>query len=97
MIQSFMDIIILQHLKNNNPMSGYDIIRYLHKKFHMLLSPGTVYSILYTLERQNLIEGSTNQRKRVYKLTEQGEKLLRQVQVTREHIYAVFSSVFSEV
>jgi len=92
-----MDVIILKHLANNNPMSGYDVIRYLHRKFHVLLSPGTVYSILYTLERENLIEGNMSQRKRLYKLTDQGEKYLREINVTRDSIHAVFSSVFSEV
>jgi DNA-binding PadR family transcriptional regulator len=92
-----MDIIILKHLKNNHPMSGYDVIKYLHKKFHMLPSPGTVYSILYSLERQNLIEGKMNQGKRVYKLANQGENLLNQICSTRNNIKSVLSSIFSEV
>jgi DNA-binding PadR family transcriptional regulator len=92
-----MDIIILKHLKNNHPMSGYDVIKYLHKKFHMLPSPGAVYSLLYSLERKNLIKGNTNQGKRVYKLTNRGEELLREISITRNHIHAVFSSVFSEL
>jgi DNA-binding PadR family transcriptional regulator len=92
-----MDIIILKHLKNNHPMSGYDVIKYLHKNFHMLPSPGAVYSLLYSLERKNLIKGNTNQGKRVYKLTNRGEELLREISITRNYIHAVFSSVFSEV
>jgi len=92
-----MDIIILKHLKNNYPMSGYDIIKYLHKKFHMLPSSGTVYSLLYSLERKNLIKGNMNQRKRLYELTDQGEKFLRDICITSNHVLALFSSVFSEV
>jgi DNA-binding PadR family transcriptional regulator len=95
-IQNFMDIIILTHLKNNSPMSGYDVIKYLHKKFGMLPSSGAVYSLMYSLERKNLIKGNMNPRKRVYKLTSQGEKILREIRVTKNHIHAVFSSVFSE-
>jgi len=37
---------------------------------------GTVYSLLYSLERNGLIEGTWNERKRVYKLTEKGEKII---------------------
>jgi DNA-binding PadR family transcriptional regulator len=92
-----MDIIILKQLKNNSSSSGYDVIKYLHKKFHMLPSPGTIYSILYTLERQNLIEGKMNQRKRVYKLTLLGEKHLKNIVDTKTHIQAFFSYIFSEV
>jgi len=97
MIQNFMDIIVLKHLKNNHPLSGYDIIKYLHKKFQMLPSPGTVYSILYALERQNLIEGKMNHGKRVYKLTNQGEKSLRNISLTKPHIQALISNIFSDV
>jgi DNA-binding PadR family transcriptional regulator len=96
-IQDFMDIIILKHLKNNHPMSGYDVIKYLHKNFHMLPSPGAVYSLLYSLERQNLIQGYVNNGKRVYKLANQGENLLNQICSTRNNIQSVLSSIFSEV
>jgi DNA-binding PadR family transcriptional regulator len=96
-IQDFMDIIILKHLKNNHPMSGYDVIKYLHRKFHMLASPGAVYSILYSLERQDLIEGKISQGKRVYKLTDQGEKRLRNTDTSKTHIQSLLSYIFSEV
>jgi len=92
-----MDIIILKHLKNNHPMSGYDVIKYLHKNFHMLPSPGAVYSLLYALERQNLIEGNAIQGKRVYNLTSQGETCLKDIGVAKTRIQALLSYVFSEV
>lgn len=91
-----MDIIILKRLRTTNPLSGYDIIKYLHRKFHILPSPGTVYSILYALERQNLIEGNISQEKRLYRLTNQGEKLLNQIGSTKNHIHACISFIFSE-
>jgi DNA-binding PadR family transcriptional regulator len=90
-----MDIIILKHLKNNHPMSGYDVIRYLHRKFHMLPSSGTVYSLLYALERQKLIEGRIDNGKRVYKLTSQGEKLLTNICTAKTNIQSFLSYIFS--
>ncbi|MEX2737537.1 MAG: hypothetical protein Q6356_000510 [Candidatus Wukongarchaeota archaeon] len=33
-----------------------------------------MYSLLYSLERNGLVEGACDERKRVYKLTEKGEK-----------------------
>jgi DNA-binding PadR family transcriptional regulator len=72
-IKNFMDIIILAELRNG-PMSGYDVISFIHNKFHLLVSSGTVYSLLYSLERNGLIEGTWNERKRVYKLTEKVQK-----------------------
>ena len=49
-IKSFMDIIILAELRNGS-MSGYDVISFIHNKFNLLVSSGTVYSMLYSLER----------------------------------------------
>jgi DNA-binding PadR family transcriptional regulator len=94
-IQNFMDIIILKQLKNDQPISGYDIIKYLHKEFHILPSSGTVYSILYSLERQNLIQGKANNGKRVYKLTDKGEELLLNICIAKTNIQSFLSYIFS--
>jgi DNA-binding PadR family transcriptional regulator len=77
-IKNFMDIIILAGLKTG-PLSGYDVISFIHNKFHLLVSSGTVYSLLYSLERNGLIEGTWNERKRVYKLTEKGEETIETI------------------
>jgi DNA-binding PadR family transcriptional regulator len=58
----------------NEPISGYDVISFIHNKFGFLASSGTVYSLLYSLERNGLVEGIWIERKRVYKLTEKGAK-----------------------
>jgi DNA-binding PadR family transcriptional regulator len=74
-IKNFMDIIIMTELRNSS-LSGYDVISYIHNKFNLLVSSGTVYSLLYSLERNGLVEGVWEERKRVYKLTEKGEKTI---------------------
>jgi DNA-binding PadR family transcriptional regulator len=73
-----MDIIMLNELKNDS-MSGYDVIGYIHKKFGVLLSSGTIYSHLYALERDGLIRGTIDKKKRIYELTEKGEQTLENV------------------
>jgi len=60
-------------------MSGYDVISYIHNKFRLLVSSGTVYSLLYSLERQGLIQGIWNERKRVYTLTDKGRKTIEAI------------------
>jgi DNA-binding PadR family transcriptional regulator len=77
-IKNFMDIIILAELRNG-PIGGYDVMSYIHNKFHLLVSSGTVYSLLYSLERNGLIEGTLNERKRVYELTEKGKKTIETI------------------
>jgi DNA-binding PadR family transcriptional regulator len=74
-IKNFMDVIIMTELQNGS-LSGYDVISYIHNKFNLLVSSGTVYSLLYSLERNGLVEGTWDERKRVYKLTEKGEKTI---------------------
>ena len=77
-IKEFMDVIILAKLRDG-PASGYDVISLIDKRFHILMSPGTVYSMLYSLERQQLVEGSWSARKRVYRLTDQGRKVIETI------------------
>lgn len=71
-IKNFVDIIIMAELRNGH-LSGYDIISYIHNKFQLLVSSGTIYSLLYSLERNNLVEGVWDERKRTYKLTAKGK------------------------
>ena len=72
-IQNFMDIFILSEIKKGS-MSGYDAIGFVHRKFGILMSSGTVYSLLYSLEREGWVRGVWNQRRRVYQLTEKGKE-----------------------
>jgi DNA-binding PadR family transcriptional regulator len=72
MIKDFLDIIVLAELRKSSPLSGYDILELIHKKFDVLISSGTIYSLLYSMERKGLIEGELTEGKRVYALTEKG-------------------------
>lgn len=75
-VTRFVDLIILGELKRNGPLSGYDIVSFIHQKFHILISPGKVYSVLYALERNGFVQGelSVRKRKRIYVLTGKGER-----------------------
>ena len=84
-IKSFMDILILAELKNES-MSGYDVISHIHKRFGILMSSGTVYSLLYSLGRNGLIKGIPNQRKRVYTLTEKGKQNIKVITKANDEI-----------
>jgi DNA-binding PadR family transcriptional regulator len=73
-----MDILILEEIKKGM-MSGYDVMIHIQRKFGVSLSSGTVYGILYAMERQNLIEGFQIENKRMYRITNSREtvKLLK--------------------
>ncbi|MGA2386680.1 MAG: PadR family transcriptional regulator [Candidatus Bathyarchaeia archaeon] len=74
-VTAYLDGIILCQLKNNQS-SGYDLLKILSKKLNVLISPGTMYSTLYYLERQGFIECLSDERKRVYQLTEDGKNAI---------------------
>jgi len=91
-IKNFLDVLVLAELRNG-PMSGYDVIAFIHNKFRLLVSSGTVYSLLYSLERDELISGSWNQRKRVYKLTDKGEETIKAIMNANDRIQYLMTSL----
>ena len=91
-IKNFMDIIIMTELQNGS-FSGYDCISYIHNKFNLLVSSGTVYSLLYSLERKGLIEGVWDERKRVYKLTQKGEKTINTLLDSSDRIKVFMTNI----
>ena len=72
LIKSFMDLLILSKLREE-PMAGYDIMLLINKEFHILVGSGSLYSLLHRLEREGLVEGTWNERRRVYELTQKGQ------------------------
>jgi DNA-binding PadR family transcriptional regulator len=93
MVRNFLDVVILKELRTK-PLSGYDVIEFIHKKFDILLSSGTVYSVIYSLERNGLIKAVWHQRRRDYVLTEKGKETTRIILNTRDRIRALTSNVF---
>jgi len=85
MIKNFMDVLILTEMKTRS-LSGYDVISLIHRRFDVLVSSGTVYSLLYSLERDGLIKGIENRGKRVYVLTERGEQDIKVIARANEEI-----------
>lgn len=73
LVKTFLDIIVLATL-NGNSVHGYKIIADLHRTFGVLLSPGTLYPLLYSLEKEKLVEVIEAKRKKLYRLTPKGRK-----------------------
>jgi len=91
-IKSFMDTIIMAELKKG-PISGYDVISYIHNKFGFLVSSGTVYSLLYSLERNGLVEGVWIKRKRVYRLSEKGTSTIQAILNAQDKINCLMATI----
>ena len=79
----------------NGAMSGYDAIGFIHDKFGVLVSSGTVYSHLYALERDGLIEGTWDTKKRVYEITEKGTQALETITKTNMELLTTLKSMLN--
>jgi DNA-binding PadR family transcriptional regulator len=90
-----MDINMLLKL-SEKPMGGNDFINFYYKKFGILMSGGTVYSNLYSLERKGLIKGFDTIQKRVYRLTKKGEELKKKLDNCFEDFQSFITAFLTE-
>lgn len=77
-VKTFLDVVVLAML-NGKPMYGYKLIAAVHKEFGVLLSPGSLYPLLHSLEDNKLIEPSFHGGKIVYAVTSKGKKKFQTV------------------
>jgi DNA-binding PadR family transcriptional regulator len=94
MVTNFLDTIILAELKNSSPLSGYDILDFVYKKFGFLISPGTIYALLYAMERKGLVNGSYSQTKRVYTLTDKGTETIHAILRSKDEIQKFIEKLY---
>jgi DNA-binding PadR family transcriptional regulator len=81
MIKNYLDIIVIAML-NDEPIHGYKLIGELHKTFGVLLSPGTLYPLLYHLKKEGLIEVKLFKRRKLYCLTDKGQIRVQTINVS---------------
>ena len=80
-IHYFLDVLILDALNDSrNPISGRDLINFIHKRFGVLIDSGIIYSMLLAMERKDLIRGFSKEvlekrTRRFYELSETGKKV----------------------
>jgi DNA-binding PadR family transcriptional regulator len=96
LIRNQLDIIIMARLKDQEA-SGYELTTYLHKRFDFYcISPGTVYSTLYSMERKGLISALENEKIRIYHLTLKGKEFLDEICNSSGLIIEFFSSLVNQ-
>ena len=94
-VRNFLDIYILFNLKEANYLSGYDILTGINEQYRILVSPGTVYNVLYKLERDGLIESQESFGKRTYKITENGRRKIESITRSRLTILNLFTQIIN--
>ncbi len=86
MVRNFLDTLVMVKLRRGPPMSGYDIMDYVQQKYGVMMSSGTVYSMLYSMERRGLLTASLAAGKRLYTLSDEGLRNVDGVLESKEEI-----------
>ncbi len=90
-VKKSLDYIVLSLLQQK-PMCGFDVIKTIVQRFNVLLSQGTVYPILYSLQARGYLitELAPDNKTRVYASTEAGREYMknkiREYIIAQEHI-----------
>jgi DNA-binding PadR family transcriptional regulator len=95
-VKSLLDVIVLVKLREGAvPLGGYDVMELLYRDFGVLMSSGTVYATLYSMERERLIKGESTRNKRAYTLTEKGENRLKEISEVKTGIIESMTKIFT--
>lgn len=82
---SGLDILVLSMIKNNDGISGYEIIQKINRKFKNVwrASSGTIYPLLNRLAKQQFVDieekTENNRLKKIYRITKRGIEGLKKV------------------
>jgi len=60
-------------------MCGTDIIETIHLEFNILLSPGTIYPLLHTLQERKLIQFERQGKAKTYTTAEDAESQIKKL------------------
>jgi DNA-binding PadR family transcriptional regulator len=80
LLKACLDIAILTEMAKRSVVSASDIIVLIKKNCGIQISPGTVYPVLYRLERRGYSRLLPDRRKMFYILTDSGKKALEDLQ-----------------
>jgi len=94
-VRAFLDFFVLVKLSEGcEPLGGYDFMKFITEEFGVTLSAGSIYTVLYSMERDGLIQAISQHKKRVYELTDKGEAKMKNVSEEKEKLLYLFGSLF---
>jgi DNA-binding PadR family transcriptional regulator len=93
-LKACLDRIILIEIAERNAINASHITTFVKRKFNIFLSSGTLYPVLYKLERTQKIRQLPKMKKKTFVLTKEGAKELEQFQRELGKIEDFFSIIF---
>ncbi len=89
-VRSFLDVFIMAAV-NGASMYGYEIMALIHREFGVLLSPGTLYPLLHSLENKGLMISNTDGSKIVYHISLKGKEKYQETVLALNFIFEKLS------
>ena len=74
-VKDSLETIVLALLRQH-PLCGYDIIQGLNHQFRVMLSAGTIYPLLHSLEGRGIVQSRMVSNRKLYFPTEEGAKII---------------------
>jgi len=78
MVKDNLETIILALLQKK-PMCGTNIMETIHLEFNVLLSPGTIYPLLHSLQERRLIQFEKQGKAKTYMIAEDAEAQIKRL------------------
>ncbi len=79
----FLKMLLLNFLYQREEITGYDFLKYSNEN-GIPASPGTVYPQLYDLLENGFVSRRTSGRKKFYRLTDDGKKIIGEIERNKE-------------
>ncbi|MBN1357397.1 helix-turn-helix transcriptional regulator [Candidatus Bathyarchaeota archaeon] len=76
-------------------LSAPNIIEVFKKRYKIQLSAGTVYPVLYALEKDGKITRLPNRRKKFYVLTNEGKATINNIRENVEELHKIINELVS--
>lgn len=77
-VKNHLEILIFSML-SEDPMSGYGLIKKILAKYNVFLSQGTVYSLLYSMKDEGIIQAESmkgDMRTKRYSISQEGKHII---------------------
>ena len=76
LVSALLDIVLLVHFQDED-FGARDAIMFIRERFSIMMSPQKVYSTIYEMEREKLLEGFYEEGKKMYRVTELGKSTVK--------------------
>jgi DNA-binding PadR family transcriptional regulator len=94
-LKACLSAAIMAQLSERRVLSATNLIEIFKRRYNIQLSAGTVYPVLYALEKDGKIARLPNRRKRFYVLTDKGKASIKNIRGNVEELHKMINEMVS--